>query len=304
MGVMRTLVILVALSGIARADDATEPQPPPPPPPTQKAPAAVAFDEGRALLDANQPKAACEKFEQSLELEPEALGTLLNLGLCNEQQDKMATALRWFRRAQARASELHKPDSEEAAKDRTSALASKVATLKIAFASPPPTGTAVTLDGAPLAAVDYNRIEIDAGDHVVATTAPGMLPARDPLTIADGASRTITIKLTAPTFAVIDRGARLRKRAYIVGGVGAALLIGDTVLALVAKHEYDDTDELASRAHWKNAARYGATSMFVAGSAAIGVALYWYLTAPGKERTIVAPGVAGDRVSLWYVRTF
>jgi tetratricopeptide (TPR) repeat protein len=298
---MRAFAVMVALCGTASADpEATPPEP--------KSAVVVLFEEGRALLDAGQGKAACERFASALELEPEALGAILNLGLCNEQQDKLATALQWYRRALARASELKKEGTEETAKEKAAALAEKVATLKIVFSAPPPSGATVTLDGTPVAAVDFNRIEIDAGTHELAMTAPGITSTHDRLTIADGAKQTATIKVAAPTFVTIDRGRDRRKRAYIAGGVGAALLIGDTALTLIAKHEYDATDELASRARWKNAARYGATSMFVVGAAAIGTAIYWYLTAPGiervEERMVVAPAVAPDHIGFAVSRSF
>src|SRR5579862_1271919 len=66
------------------------------PDPDAPTPAQTLFSEGRALLEANQPAAACEKFEASLKLEPDAPGPMLNMGLCHEQLDHLATALRWF----------------------------------------------------------------------------------------------------------------------------------------------------------------------------------------------------------------
>src|SRR5262249_28863679 len=43
--------------------------------------AARLFQEGRALLEAGKPAEACERFEQSLKLDPDSPGTILNLGL-------------------------------------------------------------------------------------------------------------------------------------------------------------------------------------------------------------------------------
>ena len=54
------------------------------------------FDEGRALLAKGNADAACTKFEQSIAKDPRAVGTLLNLALCNERRGKVATALRLF----------------------------------------------------------------------------------------------------------------------------------------------------------------------------------------------------------------
>src|SRR5215831_6398005 len=113
------------------------------PAPDAPTPAQVLFSEGRALLEAQQPAAACEKFEASLKLEPDAAGPMLNLGICNEKLDKLATAMFWYRRVEVRAHELANVDAEKAAKDKTSALAPKVPTLKITFSQPQPKGSAV-----------------------------------------------------------------------------------------------------------------------------------------------------------------
>ena len=95
------------------------------------------FEQGRKLLNAepSDPAGACAKFNEAIKLDPDAPGTMLNLGLCNEKLHKYQTALYWFRKAQARAAETKPPlpDYENAAKEHTFDLAGKVATIKIAF---------------------------------------------------------------------------------------------------------------------------------------------------------------------------
>ncbi len=49
------------------------------------------FQEGRDLLAAGKPDEACAKFELSIKKDPRAVGTLLNLALCNERLGKLAT---------------------------------------------------------------------------------------------------------------------------------------------------------------------------------------------------------------------
>src|SRR5258706_4941199 len=162
---MLTFAVIV-MAGLAHTSAGAEE------PPASATPADALFEEGRALLDAAQPGPACEKFEAALKLDPEGLGTVLNLGLCNEQLDKLATSVAWFRRALVRASELGKTDTEAAAKDKTTALAPKVPTIKIAFTHSPPAGAVATLDGKPIAEFDLSRIEVDAGKHVVDVIVP------------------------------------------------------------------------------------------------------------------------------------
>src|SRR5436309_1832423 len=51
------------------------------------------FDEGKKLEADGKWAEACQKFEASSQLDPEAPGTLLNLGLCNEKLGGAAIVL-------------------------------------------------------------------------------------------------------------------------------------------------------------------------------------------------------------------
>lgn len=289
--------VLVVGVATAHADPAPDAQP---------TPGQALFVEGRALLEANHPAEACEKFEASLRLEPDAAGPMLNLGLCNEQLDRLATALRWFRRVETRAAELNLPEVESAAKDKATALASRVPTLRIVFTQPAPDGTAVALDGSKLEDIDYQRVELDAGHHELALSGPGLVDERRTAELADGDAKTVTFSPHAPPppkkeWITVDRGRSRRLLAYIVGGVGAGLLVGDTVFVLVAKHEYDATERPDIRQSWQSAVRYGGTSAFVVGAAAIAASTWWYLHAPGPEhveRTVVAPVIDRERIGV------
>src|SRR5687768_14215385 len=117
-----SLAVVTLCVGSALADDGTRKR------------ADELFEQGRKELNeagTNPAKnaAACEKFDEAIKLDPEAPGTMLNLGLCNEKLEKYKTALYWFRKAQARASETGLPEYEEAAKEHTGDLAKKVATI-------------------------------------------------------------------------------------------------------------------------------------------------------------------------------
>src|SRR4051812_10367911 len=53
------------------------------------------FAEGIKLRDSNL-ELACAKFGESLQLNPQAIGTLLNVALCDERLGRLASALRRF----------------------------------------------------------------------------------------------------------------------------------------------------------------------------------------------------------------
>jgi hypothetical protein len=304
------LTVIVASTGLAAA------QPASPPADDGVPPAQKLFADGLALLDAHQPAEACAKFEDTLKLDPDAAGPMLNLGICNEQLDKLATALKWFRKVETRAAELHNTDAETAAKERSTALAPKVPTLKIVATAPAGKPVVVTVDGKTLEEVDLGRYEVDAGHHVVVLVNI----AKQEIDVSDGDNKTVELAPPPPPppppapkpvvqkqYTTIDRGADQRRLAYIVGGVGAGLLVADTVLLVIAKSEYDGTQLPAPRESWRNAARYGGTSMFVVGTGAIAAAAWLYFRAPGPERieqTVLAPVVDRTHVGLAFSRSF
>jgi hypothetical protein len=292
------------------------------------------FEEGRKLLaDAGEDKArvkvACEKFDEAIKLDPEAPGTMLNLGLCNEKLDKYKTALYWFRKAQARASESNLPAYEKAAKDHTADLAMKVATIKITFSEPPPQGTKVKIDGEEIAPADYLRAEVDPGDHQLVAGAPGKKIVNMDFNVEGRGGQTLNIQfVTGENTILKDPGARRRRLAiYLAIGGGTMWMIAGGV-SLWAKVQYDKyakdgdpiagvmedrcseggctlEESIAAGNHYQQIARWGATPIFVVGSLAIGGAIYMYVTAPERERIdqtvrvtpVVGPNDIGFAVS-------
>src|SRR5688572_2153265 len=128
------------------------------------------FAEGRDLLvNKKDAKGACEKFEKAIALDPTAPGVMLNLGLCYEMQEKFATSLYWFRKAQFAAAEAKPPlpEYEEAAKQHTQQLVDKVAVAKIDVSQAPP-DVRVSIDGRPVRPADYLRLEVDRDSTIEA----------------------------------------------------------------------------------------------------------------------------------------
>ena len=272
---MRVLGVLAVWSTVAFA------QPAPSEAPT---PAQSAFREGRELLEAGKPAEACAKFEASIKLDPEAPGTMLNLGLCNELLGKIATALRWFRKAQFRAAETSMTAYEDAAKHETVQLAPRVPTLKIQNAKGP-----VTLDGAALSDLEVARVEVDPGRHTI--EAGGV---KKEVTVEERDS--VVVDLAPPPvkrYTVIDHGAEQRRKAYLIGGGGGVLLAGCLTLVLVGNHEYHASEHPETWETWQYVLRYGGTSLFLLGTAAVAGGVYLWVKAPGKQRIEVVPAGAG-----------
>lgn len=294
------------------------------------------FEEGRNLLAQENAAGACEKFNEAIKLEPEAPGTMLNLGLCNEKLKKYATALYWFRKAQAKAAETGGlEDYETAAKAHTVDLKqNKVATIKITFATPTPDAV-VKIDGATILPADYLAAEVDTGEHTLVAGAPGKKNFEHRFSIAEDTrgGETITINLVeGDNFVIVDRGAGRRKAAIITAVGGGVLLLASLGVSYYAKTQYDkcasngelkrdgndiapvagcpkDTPEEAvtfANDHQKLAQVWG-TSLFVAGAVTIGIASFLYFTAPEKERidrTVFTPVLGPTEVGFSLTRGF
>jgi hypothetical protein len=146
---------------------------------------AELFQEGVKLLDSGDAAGACAKFQAALEARPGAPGVLLNLGLCNLKQNKLATALTWFREAQLRAAERGQTETENAAKQQTTKLVARVPTIKLEPSAPLPPEALVLIDGATVARTSFARIEIDAGRHTIVVSGPGLERTERTIDVAD-----------------------------------------------------------------------------------------------------------------------
>jgi hypothetical protein len=316
------LIVAFAWVGVARADDDQKKA-------DQKRADAL-FAEGRKLIDAHDDVGACAKFNEAIKLDPDAAGTMLNLGLCNEHQKKFASALYWFRKAQARAHETKLPEYETAAGDHTTQLASQVATVKIALAGAPPADLRVKIDGTEVKFDDFNHAEVDPGHHALDAGAPGYKSVHQEFDVSGRGGQTLDIQLVqGDNSVIIDRGAQRRKIAIYTAIGGGALLVASGVVSLVAKSKYGDCvtdgnvvlskqscidaniktdgDARTYANKWQGIARYVATPLFAGGAVAVGIATYLYLSAPQRERvdrTVFVPAVGPDQVGFAAVGHF
>lgn len=242
--------------------------------------ASQLFEDGRALLQQGKAAEACAKFDAALKLDPDSPGVVLNLGLCNVQQHKVATALRWFRKAEVF------PDVETVARQQVTTLSSLVPTIRIDA----PPATTISIDGD--AVTDRSRIEIDAGHHVA--NVDGIT---QPFDVTDDPShmQVVTLHGKAPATAPETE---THRAPWIVGGIGAGLVVASGVVGLVGRSRFNDSHDLATRQHWKNVVEYGGTSLFAAGCVAIGIAAALHFTAKDPEQTTVAPTAAPGQVGV------
>jgi len=218
--------VLIAAAVVARVAGAE---------PVDKPEAERLFEEGRALLADGHADEACAKFEASLAKDPRAVGTLLNLGLCNERAGKVATALRLFQEAYDRATEANMTEHRDAAREHIGQLRADVPVLAIKLAAPPAPDTKLLVDNAVLA-ITTTEIPLDPGAHEITVTAPNRLPWHAELHVNLRDRRTLLVRaLAAPPVAQSSR----RLYGKIALGAGAGMLASAGGLGAWALHTRD-----------------------------------------------------------------
>jgi hypothetical protein len=323
--------VLVAAGRPAIADPQTEPADPQAEKPDPKgagaagagagAAAAAAvekadqlFAEGRALLPSNLSE-ACKKFDESLQYNPAAIGTLLNVALCDEKLGHVASAVAKFIEARDRSREQGLPEHLRAAEDHLAALEPQVPHLAIRLTQQLPE-TKVLVDDRVYALAALADIAIDPGEHVVVVSAPDRLPHRATLVIAPAEHKAIVIPALARSVTITSSWRRIGQIATITGGAAFGTSIG---LAFYGLHVHNqqfsghckhlpngiDACDTTGQSNNERARTYGNVATVVGGvglAVAAAGAVVWYL-APRSSQSSDAPprvvlDVTGDRIGI------
>jgi hypothetical protein len=198
------------------------------------------FDQGRGLLEAGHVEEACGKLEESQRLEP-AIGTLLNLALCNERRSRTASAWLNYRDALTLASREQNPSREQLARERIAALEPTLAHLVVAPPREPPDGLWMSLDGVNLGPAAWGvPLPIDRVPHTLRAGAPGRRAVELAIPAPEaGQSTTLSIPelvlVEAPrAVPAVDEAVSLRRT---LAGASAGLAVAATGAAVYASLE-------------------------------------------------------------------
>ena len=296
---MVVVTIVLAAHGLAIADD------------TDPARAERIFAEAQALKDQGKSDEACTKFAEALRYNPNAVGTLLNVGLCNEQAGKYASATRYYTHARDLAREGDFPEHLRAAEARLAATTPLVAHLAISFAEVPP-NMKIVVDDAIVPFASRDDLVVDPGSHHIVVTAPGRVPYET--TVSSEQSKARTVAVPALGYPVTVKRGRVTL-GKILTVSGAAFVVTGVGLGLYARHRYNgqiggncsDTDPPIC-----NTEGYGVTSdartvgkfgtwIGVVGVALAGAGAYLWFFAPraSTERELaVVPTLTPDSAGL------
>ncbi len=191
------------------------------------------FDEGRALMKTDL-HAACEKFEESLKWNSQAIGTLLNVALCDEKLGRTASAVAKFTEARDRARESRMDVHLKAAEERLAELTPRVPHVAIKFAAPALPGTQIVIDEQVISMTVIGDVPIDPGEHRLVVSAPDRLPFEAMVRIAEGEHRAVEI----PVLETAVHSSR-RTTGKIIAISGGAALGAGIVIGVFANRRYE-----------------------------------------------------------------
>jgi hypothetical protein len=237
------------------------------------------FLEGRAALDRGETKSGCEQVERSHRLLP-TLATLLNLGLCQAANGRLATAHDYYRQAEVLATQLNDTERRDFAHDEAAALAFRRATLTLRVSDGPDSLVTVKLDDAPRPREVWEQpMFVDAGDHSVEVESAGRQTWHGSVHVVDGSKNVVVIpelnpeakgseapikspsadapaarELPSPTRADVDsepsRGLSTgRIVALSVAGAGVVAVGASVAYAFAASSAYDESKQLCGPNH-------------------------------------------------------
>ncbi len=157
--------------------------------------AETLFYAAKGLMDEGRFPDACEKLGESYRLDP-AAGTLLNLAVCHEKINHIASAWSEYRTAQADAVRLGRDDREALAKEHIALIEPELPWLSIEV--PPAVrveGLQVLRNGQPFNASAWStEVPVDPGDVEVTAQAPGYLPEKVVIKIAKREHKKLELK--------------------------------------------------------------------------------------------------------------
>ncbi len=277
---------------------------------------------------------ACEKFRKSQDLEP-AVGTLLNIAICEEKLGQLVESLRHFREVLGKlpASDDRRP----IAKQNADELEARVPRLSVRLDKSVPAGARVLRDSSPLSPEQLSQpLRLDPGTYHFHVEATGHQPARLKVVLVEKQRRELTLtpgpklepatttaasstpKQPVPTpakpVAAEPAHSDLDPLAYGAIGVGIAGLVtaaSTGLLALGQSQIVDDecnADKQCSQRGLEAGARGRTLSVISLVSLAVGVVgvgagTYLVVSANGAGAT-TTPETSAGRWALSFTGTF
>lgn len=304
---MRSLAVVAAVltfAGSARADD------------TAKADAL--FEEAQKLKQAGKTDEACKKFDEALGYNRNAVGTLLNVAKCKEDDGRIATAVKHYTQARDLAREHNLNEHRTAAEGRLAQITERVPRLTIDFAEELPNMKLLIDDE--VFPVGGGELRLDPGSRHVVVTAPGRVPFTTDVVLIEGKQQELSVPVLARPVTV----SRARRTIGMIATVsGAGLALTGAVLGYIADRDYQREFDLGScmesspkpvcnadgYRRTSNARQLGTTGTVVGigGLVALTGGVILWVTAPkdnAERRVTVVPQLTNETAGLAAVGRF
>lgn len=286
------------------------------------------FNDAKKAMDAKDYDTACKRFRESNRLDP-AVGTMLNLAVCEELRGHLATSWDLFRGAYEK---LPPNDPRhDYAKAQADRLEPRLPHLTLTLAAGAPADTKVREDETEYSGAAFGvPLPVDPGKHELVVEAPGHENRTLSIELREAASTAVEIVPGAatPTSAATETPATesheasspaaeqttprfgRRQLGFVIGGIGiAGVGVGVTagVLTLgkksTADSQCDPVRQICSQ-EGHDAASAGRTLAaistvgWIVGAVGVGAGAYLVLTSYGSKssstalETTVLPGGA------------
>lgn len=195
------------------------------------------FEAASKLRDAGKVKEACALFTESLELNPNAIGTILNVARCAEEDGKVATAIRYFSDARDRAREQSLAPQLSAAEEHLAKLIPRQSHLAITFAETYPSDAKLVVAGRVVDFSAASDIIVDPGPTEVVVSTPGRVPYSSKVDVPESQHRSLAVpKLGYP----VTSCSSCRTIGKVGVAIGAAAVVTSIVLGIKSHGEWSD----------------------------------------------------------------
>jgi hypothetical protein len=273
------------------------------------------FVQGRTAFNDGKYEVARSYFEQSQAIDP-AVGTLLNLAVCEEKLGRLAAALGHLKEALVKVEPAD--NRRPLITERLADLEKRTPRLTVRSAKPLNSNVTVSLDGKPIEpAALGTAMRVDPGVRALKCAVPSGVLCAQTVTVREGEDAVAVLALTEPVASpppvavqspappvseVAPRSANALP--YVIGGIGIASLAAGLITGMAVINRKatvsDHCDASGCDQQGLDAARTGKTLEVIStvttlvGVAGIGTSAYLLLVPSGGKGPTVACAISGS----------